>query len=141
MCILWIRSIVTIFMVSSILTVAHCAEISKRVVSLDNKQKLPLTLEEKSQTVIVIPEKSCNVVRFAGKELQKFLQQSFGDKIPIVSSPDDQKTSIILGDNDFSRKEKIDSAKLPREGFIIKSVGKKIYILGKDSSKVNPEKV
>jgi len=135
-----IRSIGFLLMVLSVLTTATCADFDKRVVSLDAREKLPLLVDSKNQTVIVIPEHAGNVVRFAGAELQKFLQQSFGQTVPVVSSPDAEKTSIILGENDYSREAGIDLAKLPRDGFIIKAVGRNIFIVGKDDDRVDVER-
>lgn len=134
------RSIFIVLMVVSGLTTATCTEPTKRCAVLDSNEKLSLIVENQSQTVIVVPESSCDVVRFAGTELQAFMEQSFGSKVPVVTSPDDLKTSIILGDNDFSHEAEISLAELPQDGFIIQAVGKRIYILGKDSRDVNPEK-
>ena len=136
----FIRAAVALLVTMSVLTVAHCATVDQRVVLVDKQQELSLILNNKNQTVIVVPEKSGTIVRFAGTELQDFLQQSFGDTVPIVSEPDTGKTSIILGENDYSREAGIDLDSLPRDGFIIKAIGKHIFIAGKDDPRVNIEK-
>jgi len=140
MIISWIRSSLLVFMLALSLMSAKSAEPTKRIVLLDNKQKLSLAQNGKSQAVIVIPEKSCKVVRFAGKELQKFMQQAFNDTVLIVSRPDARKISIILGDNSYSREAEIKIDKLPRDGFIVKSVGRNIFIVGKDDKRANLER-
>ena len=136
----WARSILSLVVFVSVLTTAKSAGSNERVALSDKEQTLPLILDSESQIVIVVPEKSGAVVRFAGTEMQTFLQQSFGDDVPIVSIPDVRKTSIILGENDYSREAGIDLTQLPRDGFVIKTVGKNIYILGKDDNRINLEK-
>ena len=136
----WVRSSLAVFIFALSLMSVKSAENTKRIVSLNAEQKILLTQNSKSRTVIVVPEKSCKVVRFAGKELQKFMQQALNDSVPIVSVPDKDKTSIILGDNSYSRKAGIKINELPRDGFIIKAVGKSIFIAGKDNKRINPER-
>ena len=133
---LWIRLLVLMLILSASLN----TNAAKRSIVLDSKQKLLFTQNGKNQTLIVVPEKSCKVVRFAAKELQKFMQQAFKDTVPIVSKPNKGKISIILGNNIYSRKAGINIDKLPRDGFIIKAAGKKIFIVGKDDKRAYPER-
>ncbi len=132
----FIRSLLLLFITATCIN----SEAGKHNISLNAKLKITLVQNGKSRTVIVVPENSCKTIRFAAKELQNFLQQSFNDKIPIVSVPDKQKTSIILGNNVYSRKAGINIEELPRDGFIIRSIGKTIYIAGKDDLRKDPEK-
>ena len=132
-----IRSIVSLFMMVAILTTATHADVNTHVPLSDKQQNLSLISDSENQTVIVIPENACDIVRFAGTELQTFLQQSFGGTVPIVSSPVTGKTSIILGENDYSRKAGIDLSGLPRDGFIIEANGTHIFVVGKDDRAIN----
>jgi len=95
---------------------------------------------KKDNCEIVVPENSCAVSEFAGKELQAILSESLGGKINMVKTPDPSKISIIVGENKYSKDAGIDVSKLPRDGFIIKSSGKNIFIAGHDDKKVSPEK-
>lgn len=131
----WIRSLLLIL----IFTVVLHSYAAKRSILLNNEQKLLLARNGESQTVIVIPDDASGVVRFAGQELQKFMQQAFNAPVKIVSLPDKQKTSIILGDNSYSRRAGINIDKLPRDGFIIQAEGKNIFIVGKDDKQKTPE--
>ncbi len=87
---------------------------------------------------IVVPVGSVKQIGFAASELQQFLGEALGGRIPISNKPSSGKTSIILGENALSRKAGLSLKGLPRDGYIIKTVGKDIYILGKDDPKADP---
>ena len=89
---------------------------------------------------IVVTDDAGPVAAFAGKELKELLSQSLSADVPIVKKPDEKKTSIILGNNQYLKNAGIDISKLPRDGFIIKSSGNNIFIAGIDSMDANPEK-
>ncbi|MFA7232145.1 MAG: DUF4838 domain-containing protein, partial [Victivallaceae bacterium] len=114
---------------------------ASRFVKLDETKKLTLTANGQAQCEIIVPDDACAVARFAAKELQSFLEQSSGTKIPLVSKAAENKTEIIIGDNSLSRAAGIDVKALPRDGFIIKSISNRIYIAGRDDVKTEPEKV
>ncbi len=88
---------------------------------------------------IVVSDEAGSVALFSGKELQKFLSMSLGSEIPLVKAPSGQKTALILGDSKQLRAAGVDLKKLPRDGFVIKSVGDSIFIAGRDSMDVVPE--
>ena len=138
----WLRSSLTIVAISILFMSISLksAEYTKRIVKLDAGKTLLLIQDSKNKTEIVVPDKSDKVVVFAAGELQKFLEQSFKTSVPIVSAPSKNKTSIILGNNSYSRQAGIAINKLPRDGFVIKSTGKNIFIAGKDNKRINPER-
>ncbi|MCF6176462.1 MAG: DUF4838 domain-containing protein [Victivallaceae bacterium] len=112
-----------------------------RKIEISKQATLPLVKNGKSNTEIVLPDKSNKVAVFAADELQKILSESFGSKVAIVSRPTPGKLAIILGNNKLSSTAGINVAKLPRDGFIIKTVGKNIYIAGIDDGKKNLDRV
>jgi hypothetical protein len=83
---------------------------------------------------IVAAEASGGTVKYAAEELQKFLQQSTGVKIPIVEKRSGAKYAIILGDNPLFRKAfpKMDPAKITLDGFYTLRKGNEIFIIGRD---------
>ena len=87
---------------------------------------------------IVVPETASKVAAFAAKELQTYLSKSLGTKVAIAKSPVSGKSSIIIGNSTTASKYGINIDTLPRDGFIIKTVGGNIIIAGKDTLKVNP---
>lgn len=125
------QKIFNIFVISSVLGTLFFSGCASK--DLEIKKNGSMNCE------IVVPENSCPVVKFAGKELQEVLSQSLNAKIDIVKIPDPSKISIILGDNQYSKNAAIDVSKLPRDGFVIKSSGNDIFIAGRDDEKVFPE--
>lgn len=103
-------------------------------------QGLEIKKDGRANCEIVVPENSCPVAEFAGKELQAVLSESLGTEINIVKTPDPSRISIILGENQYSKNAGIDVSKLPRDGFIIKTSGNDMFIAGRDDAKGSPEK-
>ena len=56
---------------------------------------------------IVVPQKN-PVVNAAAAELQKFLSEATGTRIPVVNHPQPGKFSIVLGDNPLLKKAGLD---------------------------------
>lgn len=102
-----------------------------RTVKIDPAEKMLLVENGRSCCVIVVQKDSSKVAEFAAAELQKFLAEATGVKIPIVNKIDPEKVSIEVGSG-------VDVSKLPRDGFIIKGSGKHIVIAGRDNKKLIP---
>ena len=87
----------------------------------------------KSDYQIVVADKASPSTRYGAEELQAFLMQMTGVKLPIVS---DQKPlaahEIILGDNAHLRQigAMIDFKSLGLEGYVIQTVGERLLIAG-----------
>ncbi len=88
---------------------------------------------------IVIAKNAYKTTRFALKELNTLLGEAFGKPLNVVNKPTAGKVSIILGDNEYSRAAGLDVSKLVRDGYYIKTVGNKIFIVGEDDPKESPE--
>ncbi len=110
-----------------------------RSIWIEETPSIPLVRNGIPAVEIVVPEQSSRVTEFASKELQSVLSESLGRKIDIIKAPRKDKTSIILGDNEFSRKAGIDVNTLPRDGFIIRSGGNRIFIAGRDNPQTDIE--
>ena len=84
--------------------------------------------------VVVRPEAKSRdrVVWFAAEELTNFLSRAFGAPVPISRRFNPAKTAIVLGSNDWSVAAGIDTAKLPRDGFVLRTKGNALYIAGAD---------
>jgi hypothetical protein len=82
---------------------------------------------------IVVADKASPAIKHAGEELQKYLGEISGVKLPIVS---DQRAAgpkeILLGDNAHFRalKTGIDIASLGKEGYVIRTIGNSLVIAG-----------
>ena len=94
-----------------------------------------LVLAENGQSVysIVVADNASPSTKHGAEELQAFLQQIAGVKLPIVSDKQPQTAKeIILGDNAHFRalNTKIDVASLGNEGYVIRTVGDSLVIVG-----------
>lgn len=114
---------------------------SLRDIKLDVTRTLTLAEDGQAQCEIVVPEGSTSVAKFAGAELHTFLGKVIGARVPVVTSPSAGAIALIVGDNALSRAAGIDVKKLPRDGFIIKAAGNRIYIAGNDDPQSDPQKV
>jgi hypothetical protein len=96
-----------------------------------------LVLADKGQSAyrIVLADDASPSTKHGAEELQTFLQQISGAKLPIVSDrePTGQR-EIILGDNAHLQElpEKIDLGTLGAEGYVIRTVGDHLVIAGGD---------
>ena len=111
-----------------------------RVIKIGKKAVHPLCVNGKVEMEIVVPADALPTVRYAGKMMAEKFAKSFGAAVPVVKTPSDKKTAIILGNSAEARKAGVDVNKLPRDGFVIKSVGKNIIIAGLDHPKTDPAK-
>ena len=86
----------------------------------------------------IVVEQPGTMVNFAAKELQTYLKQGLGRKIPVVRKASAGKTSLFLGDGPSAREAGIDVNALPEEGFRILRKGNRVFIAGRDDPKANP---
>ncbi|OGV52249.1 MAG: hypothetical protein A2017_00625 [Lentisphaerae bacterium GWF2_44_16] len=112
--------------------------------AINEKEKIILAENGKANVEIVTGEKASPVVKFAAKELQKYLNESTGADIKIVSKRSGAIPAIMLGVN--KETENIvgkEVAKLPVDGFIIrKPVNMNaVIIAGKDNPSANIEEI
>lgn len=94
-----------------------------------------LVLADQGQSAyrIVVADDASPSTRHGAEELQAFLQQMTGAKLPIVSDRDPPgEHEIILGDNARLRAlgAAIDFKALGHEGYVIRTVGRRLLIAG-----------
>ena len=95
----------------------------------DNSSMTVLVENGTPKATIVFPSTNENCA-YAASELQEFIRRSTGAKLPIVNKSDDSSTTrIFLG----IAPEGLDLKSLPRDAFIIRTIGKDIYIAGRDA--------
>jgi Domain of unknown function (DUF4838)/Carbohydrate family 9 binding domain-like/Glycosyl hydrolase family 67 N-terminus len=111
-----------------------------RKIMVGKKTLMTLVNNGKCNARIVISETAVPVIKFAAKELQNFILESTGVKIPVTHQPQAGHYSIMLGDTAYSRQAGIKVKALPRDGFVIKTLGNKIFIVGRDDSRKNPKR-
>lgn len=93
---------------------------------------------EPGKTDVVVAPDACDVVRFAATETTNFLSRVLGKPVPLVTTIDEARTSLVLGDNGWSRAVGLKVGALPRDGFIARAEGRRVYLLGRDDPDGNP---
>jgi Domain of unknown function (DUF4838) len=97
------------------------------------KTMLAIVQDGKPLARIVLGDDAVPVAEFAAKELQTYIQKSTGATIPIVKAlSDDGAVEIVIGDSKVSQSLGVHAKGLGRDSFYIKTIGKRIIILGKD---------
>ena len=99
-----------------------------------------VTFSAGNAEVVVAPgTKATSVVGFAAEEATNFLSRVLGAPVPIVNAPTPGKASLVLGENTWSKEAGIDPSKHPRDTFIIRTAGGKVFVAGVDG-KANPRR-
>jgi len=91
-----------------------------------------IAVNGKAHAVIVIAEDAPKPVQFAGQELRTHLNAMTGGNFKIVGEAPELDSAILLGDTPTAREAGIDASKIARDGYVVKSVGNRIYIVGRD---------
>ena len=96
--------------------------------------EIQIVKDGKSNYQVVVGKKCPKVTVAAAKDLIMYLGKSTGAVLPLKrTGKTGGKPSFIVGDCEASRKVGIHADKLPPEGFVIKTVGQNIYIVGRDT--------
>ncbi len=94
-------------------------------------------IPKQSNVEIVVASNAPMTTKYAADAMRNYLGKRLNMEIPIVHQINPEKTSLILGINEWSKKAGIDDKKLCRDAYIIQTVGKDVYILGRDDPKEN----
>ena len=81
---------------------------------------------------VVVAPKAPSIVRFAGEEMTNCLSRVLSAPVPLVAKPTPGRKSVILGVNEWSKAAGVDPSTLPRDGYIVRAEGDRIYIVGAD---------
>jgi hypothetical protein len=94
-----------------------------------------LVRDGKPLAAIVIPSRPLPVETYAAEELQYHVQSATGARLPIVpeGQNDPAVSRVYLGNCKASAIAKIDPTGLPGNGYVVKTIGKDLYVVGKDS--------
>ncbi len=96
-------------------------------------EEIPDQLAVPGRCAVVVGPKAAEVTRFAAKELARFLTRRFsGREVPVRTSPAEGEFAFVVGDNVWSRAAGLDPAKLPRDGFAVKTAPGRVFICGAD---------
>ncbi|MDZ4200033.1 MAG: alpha-glucuronidase family glycosyl hydrolase, partial [Kiritimatiellia bacterium] len=105
------------------------------------RTNLVVVADGQARADIVVPEDAVPVVRFAASELRTFIAQATGVELPVVAEPVPGRFAIHLGDGDAAREAGVAVEELPRDGFILRTVGAdRLVIAGRDDPEKDPER-
>ena len=117
--------------------------------------KLPFTLDPQTprkielgkKTVITLTADNFDIVagktptaKFAAQEMAEALSGVFGVSLKPVNAPTKKPYHICVGDTQLAKSIGIDPASFDRDGFVIRTAGSKILIIGNDHPKNEPLK-
>jgi len=104
------------------------------------EKMLTLVQDGKARARIVVGGDVAPSAKFAAKELQTYVQKATGATLPMAESlRDDGIVEIVVGDGKISRSLGVNAKGLGRDAFRIKTIGKRIVILGRDDPRANVE--
>ena len=108
--------------------------------SIPEETEAPVVITEKtlilarnnvSDYVIIRPENATESVLTAACELQSYIKQISGVEIAVKTDAEpSRELELVVGYTNRSAEGQFDTAKLGDEGFVIETVGKKLYIGG-----------
>ena len=96
-------------------------------------------LLKSGQFEIVVPAESSKTAKFAAQECADALSRVFGQKITPRASASGKFPAICIGDLKLAKSLGIDPEKFDRDGFVIRTAGTRILIIGKDDPKSDPK--
>ena len=110
--------------------VVFCQGASTRVMEISTETDEFLEVE-------IVCDAPCGVVRYASEELQLFLGKALGRTVAVVPQPSDNGLQLILGNGLLTREAGLDVSTLPNEGYYIRRVGNRVYLVGVDDPDVD----
>lgn len=90
---------------------------------------------QRAAAVIVTPDKPTAVVRYAAEELAHHVERATGVRLAIVGeagAPTQPAGRLYVGDTRAAQKAGIDVARLPAEGFVVRTQAGALIIAGRD---------
>ncbi len=103
-------------------------------VALPAAGEVTLVKDGRSDYEIVLPPDPVPAERLAARELQTFVEQASGAKLPIVPAATADKPHVYLGVSPASEAAGVKAAELQPEGFHLRTVGRDLHIVGEDTA-------
>ena len=104
------------------------------------QERLVIVKDGKPNARIVVGDDVSPSAKFAAKELADYVFKSTGAKLPFSNELiDDGKVEIVIGAGELAKSLGVDTKVLTRDAFRIKTIGRRIFILGIDDPKMDVE--
>jgi hypothetical protein len=97
--------------------------------------QVSLVRNGQADAVIVTASTPSPTARYAVEELVRHIELATGVRLPVVAEPDepeDLHTRVYVGDTQTARRNGIDPDALPRESWVLRSVGNDLFIVGRE---------
>ena len=91
-----------------------------------------VTLRPNAVEVVTDPQ-APSVTRFAAEELAAFVGKSLGCTVPVETSFKPGRVSLVVGTNAWSAAAGVAPERLPRDGFVVRAEGERVYLAGSDA--------
>ena len=98
--------------------------------------QVTVVVDGEPRAVVVTAEAPTRTAAYAVEELVEHVRLATGvtlEVVPESEAPAHVNTRIYVGETAAALREGIDTARLPRETFVMRSVGNDLYILGRES--------
>ena len=98
--------------------------------------QVKIVTDGKPEAIIVTAEKPTRTAVYAVEEIVKHVKQATGVTLNVVTeskTPTDVFSIIYMGETQTALRNGIDVQHLPRETFVMRSIGNDLFILGKES--------
>ncbi|MBM4047049.1 MAG: DUF4838 domain-containing protein, partial [Planctomycetes bacterium] len=106
--------------------------------ALASVEALTLVQDHEPAAVIVLPDSPAPSQTLAAEELQRYVERISRAKLPIVTASklpgDDARVRVHVGNSPRVAELGVKIAELPREGFVIKTVGNNLVLAGEDGT-------
>lgn len=106
--------------------------------ALDPAQNIRLAKEGRANCEIVVGRTPYPVAAFAAQELQTFLGSVIGEEPPVVAVRSGAVPAIYVGSSEWAGAWCRDLWSLPRDAFVIRTVGDVVFIGGRDDLRIDP---
>ncbi len=139
----FIKQITAAGIVGSITPIVGCqtsAQKSKKNIAEFSQQEpqlfegeVSLVKEGKASAVVVIADNATKTARYASTELVRFVEKATGVRLKTIyesAEQEDVHTKVYIGNTKSCSIQGIDVERLPREAFIMRSVGNDLFIAG-----------
>ncbi len=103
--------------------------------SLPCAAQVSLVRDGKARAEVATADKPTATARYAAEELVRHVEKATGVALKIVTesaAPADAHTRIYIGETQTARANGIEVERLPREAYVMRSVGNDLFIVGRE---------
>ncbi|MFA5089226.1 MAG: DUF4838 domain-containing protein [Candidatus Omnitrophota bacterium] len=90
---------------------------------------------------IILGKNASPVEKYAAKELSYYVEKISGARLPVIT--DEESVSgnrVFVGESRFTRELGLSSVNLESDGYLIKTIGNSLIILGRDNRERDPQR-